>query len=171
MTKELTIGCTGRDITSGIEGIITSRTTFLTGNVQFSIQVKSKKDGAYIDPMSFDIHQVDFVDAGVSARAIACPTETGITLGEEVEDLVSGFKGIAMRKCEFMNGCVYYSVQAKKDKDNTSKEDFIEYRRLKVISKGVVAEMVKRNVEIQKANPTAGARPPGGPVTRAMKCR
>ena len=171
MTKEISIGCTVRDITSGIEGIAVTRTTFLTGNVQYSVQVKSKKDGAYIDPMSFDIHQLDYVDAGVSARAIACPADTGIVLGSEVEDLVTAFKGFATRKAEFMNGCIYYLVQAKKDKDNTSKEDFVEFKRLKVVGKGVASEIEKRVAKANKVSPPIGGRPAGGPVTRSMTCR
>lgn len=171
MTKEISIGCTVLDITSGIKGLAISRLTFLTGNVQYSVQVKSKEDGVYVEPMGFDVHQLDYVDDGVSSRAIAGPADTGIALGSEVQDIVSGFKGLAIRKVEFMNGCVYYIVQAKKDKENTSKEDFIEFRRLKLVGQGVISEIEKRIAESEKINPSFAGRPAGGPATRPMARR
>lgn len=40
-----------------------------------------------------------------------------IKLGNQVEDSVSGFKGIAVQRIEYLNGCVRIGVQSKVDKD------------------------------------------------------
>ena len=40
-----------------------------------------------------------------------------IELGQKVKDKVSGFKGVAVAKYEFLNGCTRINVQPKIDKD------------------------------------------------------
>lgn len=36
-----------------------------------------------------------------------------IDLGDEVEDVVSGYRGIAVSRTEYLNGCAKYGVQQK----------------------------------------------------------
>lgn len=164
MKNAITLGNTCREITTDIEGVAVSKTEYMTGNVQFVLQQKPKADGAFIEPVGYDAHQLDYVNAGIAARVTAAPTDTGIVLGQKVRDLVTDFAGIAVRKTTFMNGCIYYTVQGKIDDKDVAREDFLEYKRLKVVSQGVVAEIAKR---VEKSGPTA--TPPGGPVTRPMK--
>ncbi|UUZ75454.1 hypothetical protein LP414_27445 [Polaromonas sp. P1(28)-13] len=168
MTKAIALGNTVHDITTGIQGVATSKVEFLTGNVQYAVQPKGKEDGAYVDALSYDTHQLDFVDVGIAARVTPAPAETGITLGEKVQDIVTKFAGIATRKTTFMNGCIYYSVQGEVDGENQSKEDFVEFNRLKVVGKGIVAVVAKRLAEAVAKAPAAATRPPGGPVSRLM---
>lgn len=40
-----------------------------------------------------------------------------INLGDEVMDTVSGYKGIAIARHDYLNGCTRFSVQPKIDKD------------------------------------------------------
>lgn len=159
------LGNTVRDITTGITGTAIERTEYMTGNVQYTVQVKSKEDGAFVDPLGYDVHQLDFVDVGIADRVVAAPAETGIVLGEKVQDIVTKFAGIAVRKSIFMNGCIYYSVQGEVNKEDGAKEDFFEYKRLNVLGKGVVAEVAGK---VAKAAPAPGERAPGGPVSRPM---
>jgi len=166
MTKPIALGHKVKDIATGITGIAISRCEFLTGNVQWTVQPKSEKAGAFIEPMSFDELQLDYVDDGISGRVTPAPLSTGIVLGECVEDIVSKIKAIAVRCVTYMNGCVYYSLQTEKTTKDESAEYHIEYKRLKVVSKGVVAEIAKRNEADQS---TPGARPTGGPAMRPMK--
>lgn len=161
MTKEIKLGHKVREITTGTEGLATSVTRFLTGNVQISVQAPGK-DGAVPEQLSYDLQQLDYLDDGIAARVTPAPASTGITLGEKVQDIVTGFAGIAIREATFMNGCIYYEVASEVAADSHTKTDFVEYKRLKVVGKGVVAAIAA------KAEP-AGVKPTGGPNTRMMK--
>ena len=60
-----------------------------------------------------------------------------ISLGDTVEDIHTGFKGIAMVYSKFFNGCEQYDVLPKVGKDNIPKESQgIDVQSLKVIKKG-----------------------------------
>ena len=45
-------------------------------------------------------------------------TSKKIQLGDEVKCTVSGFKGVATSRCEYLNGCIQYGVKPKVGKDN-----------------------------------------------------
>lgn len=59
--------------------------------------------------------------------------------GDEVEDIVSGFKGIIDCASLWLNGCRRYSVQPKMGKDKTEKPESIwmDEETLKKLSDGV----------------------------------
>lgn len=60
-----------------------------------------------------------------------------INLGQEVTCKVTGFKGIATAKVEYLNGCVQYCVKPK-TKDNTMPEgQYIDVQQLEVTGKGI----------------------------------
>ena len=59
-----------------------------------------------------------------------------IELGEEVRDTITGFKGVAVSRNEWLNGCVRYAVQGKVDKDGkVPKEEWIDEKQLVVVKK------------------------------------
>ena len=61
-----------------------------------------------------------------------------ITLGEEVKDKVSGFKGIATSRVEYLNGCIQYGVTPKVEKHNKKVDTcYIDEDQLVVVSTGV----------------------------------
>ncbi len=148
---KITLGKKLRDKVSGFTGIANTRTDFMTGNVQFNLITKIGEDGLSKD-QSFDIHQLEFVsDEGITV--IEAPVDTGVKLGEEYKDIITGAKGIATLKCTFLNGCVYYTVSTKDAKD--PKDMFVEYRRLVRVGPGVI----KQITEQVKASP----KKTGGP--------
>lgn len=65
-----------------------------------------------------------------------------IKLGQEVKDIVSGFRGIAVCRSEFLNGCIRYTVQAKVTKKDGSMPDerWFDEKQLEVSGKGVYVE-------------------------------
>lgn len=72
-----------------------------------------------------------------------------IKLGDQVKDKITGFKGIAVAKTEFINGCVQWEVVPKIAKDNKYPESVgIDQQTLEVI--------VKKRKKIVKKN-TGGA--------------
>ncbi len=60
-----------------------------------------------------------------------------ILIGDEVECIHTGFKGIVMAKMEFFNRCIQFEVVPRVDKDNKKIEsEFIDVQSLKRIKKG-----------------------------------
>jgi hypothetical protein len=163
-TKAIKLGHKVREITTGIEGLTVTRTEFLTGNVQFGIQIMAKEGdgGGVYEPVSHDLQQLDYIDEGIAARVTPASSGDSITLGEKVRDIITKFVGIATRRVIFMNGCVYYFVQAEMDKEGKSTEQFLEFKRLEVVGAGVTAAIAA------KANPVS-VKPVGGPSTRTMQ--
>jgi hypothetical protein len=62
-----------------------------------------------------------------------------IQLGSEVMDLVTGFKGIAMGRTLFLNGCARIGVQPPMDKDGKIPDaQWFDEPQLKVLKEGKV---------------------------------
>lgn len=70
--------------------------------------------------------------------------KTHIKLGDKVRDKVSGYTGIAVARCEFINGCIQYTVARKlkpgQSLDPQGEPSFDE----------TILEVVKRKVIISK---------------------
>lgn len=61
-----------------------------------------------------------------------------IKLGDEVKDKVTGFKGIATSRVEYLNGCVQFCVEPKLDKDGKKvKYEYIDQGQLERIGDGI----------------------------------
>lgn len=59
-------------------------------------------------------------------------------LGEEVKDLVTGFKGIIEARTQCLNGCIQYIVQPRVDKEKKIPEACqIDEQQLKLIKKSI----------------------------------
>lgn len=96
-----------------------------------------------------------------------------IMLGDEVKDIYTGFKGVAMSRTEFINGCVQWGVAPKwNPKAPAAIESFAEVgvdsQNLELTKKGKKhLELEKnRNTEILDALETDD-EPIGGPMRRA----
>ena len=60
-----------------------------------------------------------------------------LELGIEVEDYVTGFRGIVTARCEYLTGCRQYAVQPKsKKKNSVDKGQWFDEDRLVVKGKG-----------------------------------
>lgn len=162
--NDLKLGNRMTDITTGFTGLAVNRTEFMNGNVQFSLQQPIKADGVMPDAISIDHHMLDLVDEGIAARVTPSTFESPIVLGNEVECLVTGTRGIATMKTYYLNGCAAYLVTGKiasgMDKSKTC-EDWIDQCKLKVVSEGVAPKLIKP----AKAE---NGKVPGGPMTRGI---
>lgn len=59
-------------------------------------------------------------------------------LGEELQDIVTGYKGIAMCRTEFLTGCVHYALAMQGIKDGQIKDwEHFDQSRLRKIGEGV----------------------------------
>lgn len=59
-------------------------------------------------------------------------------LGEKLECLVTGFRGIATARIEYINGCIQYCLVPKVGSDNKRPDgEYIDQKQLKKVGKGV----------------------------------
>ena len=73
-----------------------------------------------------------------------------ITLGNEVRCKITGFKGIATAKLEYINKCVQYCVKPQMRDDKKMPDgEYIDIDHLNVIGDGIVI----------KTKPTGGPQP------------
>ena len=62
-----------------------------------------------------------------------------IILGKRVKDKVTGFIGIAVARCVYLNGCVQYHVSPSVDKDgNERKDQWIDEAQLEIVDNGIL---------------------------------
>lgn len=62
-----------------------------------------------------------------------------IRLGDEVQDKVTGAKGIVVALTVWLNGCIRASIQQKVEKDNKVPDTFcVDVAQLKVITSGKI---------------------------------
>ena len=158
--EDIKLGSIIVDLQSGYEGTATARVELFSGNVQYTVTPSVKKGcEKFPEQVNFDAATVKVKGKGISALAQE-PQPTGIAIGDEVECILSGFKGIASMKSTFMNGCVYFDVlrpEGKGKKDGAAESMFISSTRLKL-------------VKAKKVTPIkASIKAPGGPSTRAMR--
>ena len=70
-----------------------------------------------------------------------------IKLGQKVEDIVSGVKGIAVAKMIYLNGCVQYAVREKRRSKEGEPVDaiYVDAEQLKVVDEGILKKKVVTN--------------------------
>lgn len=156
---EITLGCIAVEQSSNVEGTVVSKNETFNGNTQYAIQPKAGKDNKLPDAWNFDAALVKYKSKGISDQATP-PQATDIQVGDEVEDIISGHKGIASSKTTFLNGCIFFNVESKGNalKKIDANVMFLSCVRLKKVSKATLKPLVPK-----------GEKPTGGPATRAMR--
>lgn len=165
MAKAITLGCKAKDVISGFTGIVTSKHEHQNGMLQWGIQPAiSKKDPHnFPDAISFDDNQLAYVGVGESARTVKSVHKLDFALGDEVEDIPSGYKGIAMVRSNWMNGCTHVSIQGKGEpaKDPLKRQAY-PVQTIKKISDGL-------NKGKAALMPPAETKKPGGAPQRVER--
>ncbi len=150
-TKDTTLrlGQVMRDKVSRYEGIAVAKEWYMPGTIQFVLNAKYNPSASYQDQgQQFDIGQLEAV---TERKADWLPEpfimqDTGILLGCEVQEIVSKLKGMATSRCDFLNGCTYYHIEAKANAAGERKQYFFDYKRLQYKGKGV-SELIKKRME------------------------
>lgn len=62
------LGKKARDKVSGLEGIVTSMTTYINGCVRVVLQPPVDKDGKHVDSIAFDQEQIEVIGEGVKPK-------------------------------------------------------------------------------------------------------
>lgn len=119
------------EIVSGFTGIAVVRTEFMNGNVQYTVTAPVKDDK--VTDLTFDAHVLELVRGGREVPVLTPEAEAVPLLGCKVVDPITGYEGVAIRRCVFCNGCIYYVVAGKYDPNAKDHERFFETSRLKVL--------------------------------------
>lgn len=61
----MNLGDKARDTVTGFSGTITAEHKYLNGCRRFTLQANTLKDGIPIEPQTFDVEQLEFVEAAV----------------------------------------------------------------------------------------------------------
>jgi hypothetical protein len=62
----------------------------------------------------------------------------GIRLGQKVRDSVTGFTGIAVSRCEYLNGCTHYGIAPKVGSDGKAPDSvYYDWQRIEILGIGV----------------------------------
>jgi hypothetical protein len=62
-----------------------------------------------------------------------------ITLGVLAKDKITGFKGIATARIEYLNGCVQYALKPPVDKDGKSRDsEWFDESQVEIINQGIL---------------------------------
>jgi hypothetical protein len=173
MTQKPQLGNIVRDVTTGFTGTAFQYVELLTGSTQLAIQPLLKEGETHVlnaegipPAMNVDVDLLDYISDGIISRVKpAAPQD--IRLGDEVEDNVTGLKGIVITRVTFINGCVYYHVQPRQNEKQKkdaefSGPSFFPSVRLKTVSSGVAEQMAP--VLTMPAE-----KRPGGPSTKATR--
>lgn len=170
MTKKIMLGYTVKDLVTGFKGIAIQKSEQLSGSVQFGIQPQVAADATvYPEAIFIDEHMIGYIDDGVSSKVTKPPADTlNVRLGAKVEDIATGFSGIATEKATFLNGCVFINVLPTADNQKLINENarasYVPIGRIKVLGDGI-ADKVKE----PKANKEG--KKPGGPSRPCARLR
>jgi hypothetical protein len=65
-----------------------------------------------------------------------------IKLGNKVRDRVTGFEGIAIAKCEYLNGCVQWGIRPPQGekKDAYPEAMYIDSQQVEFVDQGIAVE-------------------------------
>lgn len=160
--KEFPFGVQVRDIVSGFEGIVTSRTDMINGMVQYGVTPRITGHDNVLKARTIDPAQLVETGRGVTEK-IQQPVarQVPIKLGQVVEDVTTGMIGVAFEKLIFMNGCVYFVIRLPVSKSKKRRGDLAR--------EAVLPMEVLRVVNAQTVIPEA-TDSPGGPARFARLC-
>lgn len=67
-----------------------------------------------------------------------------IELGDKVKDTISGFQGIVVSKCEYLNGCKRYQIQSVKLEAGKMVSEWIDEEQIEILTKVKVKRALKK---------------------------
>lgn len=119
VTEKTRLGIEIRDPMSAMKGFASARMEQLNGNIQYAIQPRPAKGDSekVMDAHFVDFHLLEQIGVGYSDKLPAEDDTVTIKLGDSVQDTISGYRGIAVEKWTFANGCVYFALQPKRGRN------------------------------------------------------
>jgi hypothetical protein len=150
---DIKLGMIVRDPATGLTGVANMKSQLISGTVQIAIvpegDGKTMPDGHFIDDF-----MLEYVGEGVSKKAPSEDSGARFTLGLELEDTISGFRGLAVERTTYLNGCVHYTLQSRERKKSIilklisepARAQHFDYKRLKQVGYGVSEQFKPKKV-------------------------
>lgn len=139
-TFKYPMGAVAKDSISGFEGVIIARNAHLFGCAQYGLAPQElNADGSTKKTEYFDEARINIVQENGSVESNKEYDEIfAVSLGKEVQDKVSNFKGKVMVALEQMNNCNSYYVEPPVDSEGKMREGYwFDEGRLIVINEGI----------------------------------
>lgn len=138
------MGMKVKEVVTGLTGVILTIEDFLSGVRHFGVfpegDGKSSPDGR-----NFDWEGLQYVDDGLMARSSQPDPTCDLVLGQQYEDVVSGFKGTLTAIAYHINGCVTGVITPKIDlvptKDGRAIPEMFDHKRLKLLNNSKPADV------------------------------
>jgi len=152
------LGFKAKDKITGLEGVITAKAEFQFSPERWELTPsKLGKDGNVVKSRWFDTPRLK---VGTKPVIDVNPVKPTIILGDEVEDSITGKRGIATARFTFSNGCIRIELTPKKlDKEEDNELVFDEQRLL-------VINGDKKTPVAVTADKPGGTRPGPTPYSR-----
>tara|TARA_B100000749_G_scaffold243770_3_gene205193 strand:+ start:388 stop:885 length:498 start_codon:yes stop_codon:yes gene_type:complete len=114
--SNIRLGDRVKDKVTGFEGIVTVWCETYTGNQRIQVEGKAtdESSGHYLQ---LDVQQVEAVEVQVVKPTEENGFSPSYKLGDKVEDMVTGRKGIVVAFNHFLNGCVHAEIGFPPEKD------------------------------------------------------
>lgn len=70
-----------------------------------------------------------------------------VELGKKYRDIVTGFEGIAVSRHEYLNGCIRFSIQPQKIKEDGRpvEPEYVDNEQLASVDEGIRAQVVSKD--------------------------
>lgn len=126
-----------RDIVTGFQGTVLSRTKYFTGCVHYGLSPQTLKDGKLPDWEWIDETRLTEVEGAtkiIGGLKSLKFSQNKFELGEVLKDKVTGFKGVAMGRTDYYTGCINYGLcpQLLKEEKSIEWEWFDETRLIRM---------------------------------------
>lgn len=128
--SKVKLGDTVRDVVTGFEGTTVAVAKYMYGCIQYKVQPKCK-EGNYTKAEWLDEPQLEVIQEGSTTKEL----EFEFDFGDEVTDIVTGFKGKVVCKINYLYDGIRYEVQPECDKNEFKDGKWIPEGRLEVVNK------------------------------------
>jgi hypothetical protein len=166
LNKKFGVGDVVRDRVSELTGVAIYKTEVITGTIQYAVQPGGTKD-KLAEAHYIDEQQLEFVKKGPVKAVQPDYSQVKIKLGDEVEEQITGFRGIATERITYLNGCVHFDCYSKCKMDGergpVTRRDHFDHKLLKKVGEGARALAPKLDQPVEPSRPRA----PGGPTRSA----
>jgi hypothetical protein len=140
------MGMQARDRLTGFTGVVSFLSYEIDGTVLVGVQPQKVEGGKPAEPCEFDIERIE--PMGEWARVTEPKSNTHVRLGATYRDTVSGFEGKAIRRMEYLGGCVRVTLVAPgKTKHAEPKGFCVPVERIEMVDSGVAQRAEEKKTQ------------------------
>jgi hypothetical protein len=133
-----------RDKVTGFKGTAIAEVEYLFGCNQFGVSPKMNEAGEVKDAEFFDVGRLEVIGEGVYTEDGTPEWGDVIKLGNEAEDIVTGFKGTVIGRARYFFGEIRIGIAPKVSENGEIKgHEYFNAKRVKVTGQGIIPEEVQ----------------------------